>query len=85
MRFSLPVNISSTAANCPVKLIDCLTFSGFDATSNPFTMAVPLSCLSSVVRILTIVVFPAPLEPSIAKILPVFTSKPTPSNTLTFL
>ena len=35
-------------------------------------VAVPPSCLSSVVRILIIVVLPAPLEPSRAKILPLF-------------
>jgi len=35
-RFSRPVRISSTAANCPVRLIDCRTSSGFEVTSNPF-------------------------------------------------
>ncbi|MNF07490.1 hypothetical protein D3C80_2076780 [compost metagenome] len=44
-------------------------------------MAVPPSYLSSVVRILTIVVLPAPLEPSRAKISPRFTSKSTPFRT----
>lgn len=80
LRFSRPVNISSTAANCPVRLIDCRTWSGFNATSKPFTIAVPPSCLSSVVRILTIVVLPAPLEPSRAKISR-FTSKSMPFRT----
>src|SRR5690348_14621302 len=84
-RFSCPVNISSTAANCPVRLKDCRTWSGFDATSNPLTMAVPPSCLSSVVRILIIVVLPAPLEPSRAKMLPCSTLKLTPFKTLSSL
>ncbi len=81
IRFSRPVNISSTAANCPVRLIDCRTLYGFDATSNPLTMAVPPSCLSSVVRILINVVLPAPLEPSSAKIVPSATLRSIPSST----
>ena len=43
---------------------------GFAATSKPSTVAVPASGLSSVERIRTSVVLPAPLEPSSAKMLP---------------
>jgi hypothetical protein len=59
-RFSRPVRISSTAANCPVRLKDSRTFPGFAATSKPFTVTVPASPLSSVERIFTRVVLPAP-------------------------
>jgi len=79
--FSRPVRISSTAANWPVRLIDSRTRAGCDTTSNPLTRAVPPSGLSRVVRIFTIVVLPAPLEPSSAKMLPPATSKSTPLST----
>ena len=80
-RFSRPVRISSTAANCPVRLMDSRTSAGCVATSKPATVAVPASALSSVDRILTTVVLPAPLEPSRAKMLPRATSKSTPRST----
>ena len=80
-RFSRPVRISSTAANCPVRLMDSRTFAGCVATSKPSTVAVPASGLSSVDRIFTTVVLPAPLEPSRAKMLPRATSKSTPRST----
>ena len=83
-RFSAPVRISSTAANCPVRLIDSRTRAGSDRTSNPLTLAVPSSGLSKVARILTIVVLPAPLEPSNAKMLPLATSKSTLLSTCSF-
>ena len=69
-RFSRPVRISSTAANCPVRLIDSRTSAACVATSKPLTLAVPASALSSVDRIFTTVVLPAPFEPSRAKMLP---------------
>ena len=81
IRFSRPVRISSTAANCPVRLMDSRTFAGCVATSKPATVAVPASALSSVDRIFTTVVLPAPLEPSRAKMLPRATSKSTPRST----
>src|SRR5262249_12994242 len=84
-RFSRPVRISSTAANCPVRLIASRTRSGCDRTSNPLRRAVPPSGLSKVARMRTIVVLPAPLEPSSAKMLPRATSKSTPLRTCTFL
>ena len=83
MRFSRPVRISSTAANCPVRLMDCRTSAGCVAMSKPATVAVPSSGLSSVERIFTTVVLPAPLEPSKAKMVPPATSKSTPRSTQT--
>ncbi len=80
-RFSRPVRISSTAANCPVRLMDSRTSAGCVTTSKPSTVAVPASALSSVDRIFTTVVLPAPLEPSRAKMLPRATSKSTPRST----
>jgi len=55
------------------------------ATSKPLTLAVPASDLSSVDRIFSKVVLPAPLEPSKAKMLPRATSKSTPRSTRTSL
>ena len=80
-RFSRPVRISSTAANCPVRLMDSRTSAGCVATSKPATVTVPASGLSSVDRMFTTVVLPAPLEPSRAKMLPRATSKSTPRST----
>ena len=84
-RFSRPVRISSTAANCPVRLMDSRTCAPCAATSKPLTVAVPASCLSSVERMFRTVVLPAPLEPSRAKMLPRATSKSTPRSACTFL
>ena len=63
-RFSRPVRRWSTAANCPVKLMDSRTSASCVATSNPFTVATPASARSNVVKILMTVVLPAPLGPS---------------------
>ena len=84
-RFSRPVRMSSTAANCPVRLMDSRTFAAWVATSKPLTRAVPLSALRSVARIFTMVVLPAPLEPSRAKMLPCATSRSTPRSTVSCL
>ena len=75
------MSTSSTAANWPVRLIDSRTSPGFAATSKPWTVAVPASAFSSVDRIRTSVVLPAPFEPSSAKMLPALTSKSTPRST----
>ena len=84
-RFSRPLRISSTAANCPVRLMDSRTSAACVATSKPLTLAVPASALSSVDRIFTTVVLPAPFEPSRAKMLPRATSKSTPRSTCSSL
>ena len=65
--------------------MDSRTFAGCLATSNPWTLAVPASALSNVDRIFTTVVFPAPFEPSRAKMLPRATSKSTPRSTCSLL
>ena len=80
-RFSRPLRTSSTAANCPVRLIDSRTLAACVATSKPLTPAVPASAFSSVDRIFTTVVLPAPLDPSSAKMLPRATSRSTPRST----
>lgn len=80
-RFSRPVSTSSTAANWPVRLIDSRTSPGSPATSKPCTVAAPASAVSSVERMRMSVVFPAPFEPSSAKMLPGATSKSTPRST----
>ena len=49
-RFSRPLRISSTAANCPVRLMDSRTSAACVATSKPLTLAVPASALSSVAQ-----------------------------------
>ena len=80
-RFSRPVRISSTAANCPVRLIDSRTSAACVPTPKPSTVTIPASGFSSVDKIFTIVVLPAPFEPSRAKMLPRATSKSTPRST----
>ena len=84
-KFSLAVNTSSTAANCPVRLIWFRTSSACVATSNPFTVAVPMSASRSVVKILIVVVLPEPLAPSSAKMVPFSTMNETSRSTCTFL
>src|SRR5215207_2864780 len=79
-RFSRPLRISSTAANCPVRLMDARTSAAWVATSKPLTLAAPASPLSSVDRIFTTVVLPAPFGPSRAKMPPRATSKSTPRS-----
>ena len=81
-RFSRPVRTSSTAANCPVRLIDPRTSAAWLATSYPWTVAVPPSACSSVDRIRTMVVLPAPLEPSRARTVPGGTLRSTPRSTV---
>ena len=63
-RFSRPVSFSSTAAYCPVRLIDRLTPTGSVSRSCPAMVADPASGRIRVARILTIVVLPAPFGPS---------------------
>src|SRR5690606_14357077 len=80
-RFSRPVRTSSTAANWPVREIDSRTRPGWSTTSCPCTLAVPASGATSVDRIRTSVVLPAPLEPRSATMLPGATSRSTPRST----
>ena len=78
-RFSRPVRISSTVANCPVRPIDFRTLAHCVVTSK-LSSDHPRSALSSVDKYHD-VVLPAPFEPSRAKMLPRATSKSTPRST----
>ena len=69
-RFSSPVCRASTEAYWPVRLIRLRTSLRCARTSKPATRASPPSASSSVARIRTVVVFPAPFGPSSAKTRP---------------
>ena len=84
-RFSLPVKSSSIAAYWPVRLICSRTLSLCRTVSNPQIVAFPSSGFSSVESKLTVVVFPAPLDPKRAKIQPLAMVKSIPLRTLRFL
>src|SRR2546429_588252 len=60
--------------------MDSRTSAGCVATSKPATVAVPASGLSSVDRIFTTVVLPAPFGPGRAKIVPSVTVRSIPSS-----
>ena len=79
-RFSRPVRISSTAANCPVRPSNSRTAAGSRATSSPRTSARPESGTSSVARTRTRVVLPAPLGPSRPNTAPSGTTRSTPAS-----
>ena len=79
-RFSSPVRRESTAENCPVTPITPRTASGSRATSWPATRTSPPSAPINVDRICTVVVLPAPLGPSSAKIEPSATFRSMPSS-----
>jgi len=80
-RFSRPVSGSSTAANWPVTPMTERTSFVAVATSCPATRTVPASAFSNVVRMLTVVVLPAPFGPSMENTDPSATSKSMPSST----
>src|SRR5215204_308273 len=79
-RFSRPVRYGSTAAYWPARPIRRRTAPGCATTSRPATRARPASGASSVARIRTVVVLPAPFRPSSASTLPVASSRSTPSS-----
>src|SRR3984885_15423388 len=64
MRLLVPDSPSSTEAYCPVSPISCRTWCASRCTSYPQTRARPPSDRSSVARIRTAVVLPAPFGPS---------------------
>ena len=82
-RFSRPVSVSSTAADCPASPINGRTWVLSRRTSYPATVAEPSSGSSNVVRIRTSVVLPAPLGPSNPSTVPRSTSRLTPSSART--
>ena len=71
---------SSTVAPCPATPILARTSAGSRSTSNPATAAVPASGRSSVVRMRTAVVLPAPLRPSSAHTVPGGTARSMPRS-----
>src|ERR1700733_3459142 len=80
-RFSSPVRRLSTAENWPVTPMAARTASGSAARSCPATLTWPPPAGIRVDRIWTAVVFPAPLGPSSAKIVPSATARSMPSST----
>src|SRR6266508_656128 len=80
-RFSWPVSRLSTAVSWPVTPITSRTASGSRATSWPPTWTWPPSAPIRVDRMCTVVVLPAPLGPSSAKIVPSATCRSMPSST----
>src|SRR4029450_10196586 len=82
-RFSRPVRYASTAAYCPERPISRRTARASVTTSKPATRARPASGASSVARIRTMVVLPAPFGPSSASTLPAGSSRSTPSSART--
>ncbi len=79
-RFSAPVRFSSTAAYCPVSPTMARTIPASRTTSCPATWARPPSGWSSVAKILTAVVFPAPLGPSSPRTEPLRAPRSTPAS-----
>ena len=71
----------SMAANCPVTPMEARTCSACVTTSNPATRTLPGVRGSKVVRMLIVVVLPAPLAPSSAKTMPAGISRSTPRRT----
>src|SRR3954469_8655689 len=79
-RFSSPVRCSSTAAYWPASPMRARSAGASETTSRPATRALPASGSSSVARMRTIVVLPAPLGPSTPSTVPGATASSTPSS-----
>src|SRR5689334_13950093 len=79
-RLRRPDMSSSTEAYCPVSPMMLRTLAASRTTSYPPTVACPASGRSSVPRIRTAVVFPAPFGPSTPSTVPVGTVRSTPSS-----
>ena len=82
-RFSNPVRFSSTAAYWPASPIFARSAAASRTTSWPAMRACPASGFSSVARIRTAVVLPAPLGPSRPRTLPCRAAKSTPHRART--
>ena len=80
IRFSVPVSSSSTEAYWPVSASNWRTWTASDTTSYPQTLACPPSGFSSVDRMRTIVVLPAPFGPSRASTRPASAEMSTPAR-----
>ena len=83
MRFSRPVRNSSDDDSCWTYPMDRRTPPGSSATSMPDTRALPDVGLSRVVRIIIVVLLPAPLGPRNPNISPSSTSNVMPSTART--
>src|SRR3954452_14620923 len=79
-RFSSPVRCSSTAAYWPASPMRARSAGASETTSRPATRALPASGSSSVARMRTGVVLPAPLGPSTPSTVPGATASSTPSS-----
>src|SRR3954454_9665926 len=79
-RFSSPVRCSSTAAYWPASPMRARSAGASETTSRPATRALPASGSSSVARMRTVVVLPAPLGPSTPSTVPGATASSTPSS-----
>ena len=82
-RFSKPVRFSSTAAYWPARPILARSAAACLTTSRPTTRACPPSGCSSVDRMRTAVVLPAPFGPSSPRTVPVGALKSTPQSAWT--
>ena len=80
VRFSVPVRSSSTEAYWPVSPISRRTLAASLTTSSPPTLALPASGRSSVARIRTAVVLPAPFGPSTPSTVPGRAARSTPAS-----
>src|SRR6201996_465534 len=85
MRFSRPVESTSTPERCATQPMLRRTCCGSERTLLPATQASPESGLESVVRILMVVDLPAPFGPRRAKMKPRCTDRVSPSRARTFL
>ena len=81
--FSRPVAPGSAPERCPTTPMTRRALAGAAMTSMPSTAAVPASGVASVVRILTVVVLPAPLGPTRAEMVPCGTLSVRPFRALT--
>src|SRR3954463_14590709 len=79
-RFSSPLSSSSTASHWPASPICARSAGASETTSRPATRALPASGSSSVARMRTVVVLPAPLGPSTPSTVPGATASSTPSS-----
>ena len=82
-RFSRPVMVGSTAANCPARPMTRRTSMGWRATSWPRTRRVPPVGRTRVATVRTNVVLPAPLGPRMASTSPGGAVRSRPSRAVT--
>ena len=79
----MPEDRSSRPTSCMAKPMDLRTALGSSSRSDPATLTLPEVFLSRVLRILMVVLFPAPLGPRKAKNSPRPTEKSMPERAFT--